>query len=273
MKYISYITIVLIGVINICCTAKNSENKETIKNSSLDNYKVTSTTNYSDEAVTIVTEDKAELSAVYFFNKDRRNTPEPTVVLIHQFKQDKNQWNQQYIDILLSKDFKVLIFDIRGHGKSSPYDGDLTELLTDKSKAPLDITAVINWLKNDKGVDTSRIGVVGTSIGGNLALYAALNLGVKVPISISNSKKTFEIFTGYNEMMMGRPFFPKIKNALLICGNKDGDTESGQKWIYDNFCDDPREFKVYDSDKHGYFLIQAYPEINTLITDWLKKYL
>ena len=127
--------------------------------------------------------------------------------------------------------------------------------------------------KLKKGIDSTRIAAIGTSIGGNLALYGALNLGIKVPIAVSNGKSTFEAFTGFNELMMGRPNFPKMKNALLICGSKDGDHETGQKWIYDNFCSDPKEMKVFDSGKHGMFLIEEKPETNELILSWLRKYL
>ena len=59
----------------------------------------------------------------------------------------------------------------------------------------------------------------------------------------------------------------------MICGSKDGDHEAGQKWIYENFCENPKEMKVYDSGKHGKFLIEEKPEVNELILNWLKKYL
>ena len=174
---------------------------------------------------------------------------------------------------MLVNGFKVLAYDIRGHGKSAKQNGKLEDILTDPEQAPLDIKAVTDWAKKRQGIDSSRIAVIGTSIGGNLALYAALNCGVKVPIAVSNGKQSFEAFTGYNEMMMGRPYFPKMKNALLICGSKDGDHEAGQKWIYDNFCGDPKEMKVYDSPKHGKFLLEEKPEAKDLILNWLKKYL
>ncbi|MEO8514987.1 MAG: hypothetical protein ABI543_15625, partial [Ignavibacteria bacterium] len=64
-----------------------------------------------------------------------------------------------------------------------------------------------------------------------------------------------------------------FKNTLLICGSKDNDVEAGQKWILDNFCESPKDMKVYDSDKHGKFLIEEKPEVNDLILNWLKKYL
>lgn len=238
------------------------------------NVNVSSTkTQRTLEDVTFTTSDKKEISGSYYFQDIKKDESQPLVILVHQFNQSREEWKSNFIDSLLASGYKVLAYDIRGHGKSSKQNGKLEDLLSDPVQAPNDINAVTDWAKKQKGIDSSRIAVIGTSIGGNIALYAALNLGVKVPVAVSNGKSTFEAYTGYNEMMMGRPYFPKFKNTLLICGSKDGDHEAGQKWILDNFCESPKDMKVYDSGNHGKFLIEDKPEINELILSWLKKYL
>ncbi len=221
----------------------------------------------------VITGDKKEIFGTFYFNESRKNEKQPVVILIHQFNEDRLQWKSSFTDSLLALGYKAVAFDIRGHGKSDKQNGKLEDILSDPEQAPKDITAVVEWIKTQPGIDTSRIAAIGTSIGGNLALYAGLSLGVKVPIAVSNGKSTFEAFTGYNELMMGRPNFPRMKNALLICGSKDGDHEAGQKWILENFCELPKDMMVFDSDKHGKFLIEEKPEINTLVFEWLKKYL
>ncbi|HEY3250358.1 MAG TPA: alpha/beta fold hydrolase [Ignavibacteria bacterium] len=227
----------------------------------------------STDNIIIKTSDSKELSASYYYEQGKKDNSQPLVILVHQFKQNKEQWKIDFIDSLVVAGFKVLTYDIRGHGKSSNVEYDLTKILEDPDEAPNDIKAVFAWAKNEKGIDTARIGVMGTSIGGNLACYAALNLNAKVIVSVSNGKETFERFTGYDERMMGRPYFPKFKNALFICGSKDGDHEQGIRWIADNFLEPPKEIKVYDSDKHGKALIDEFPEINELSINWFKKYL
>ena len=244
------------------------------KNGNIDQSKIDkSKIQKPTEDVTFTTSDKKEISGSFYFQDTKKNEVQPLVILIHQFNQTREQWQNSFRDSLLNTGYKVLAYDIRGHGKSTKQNGKLEDLLTDPEQATNDIKAVLEWAKKQKGIDSTRIAIIGTSIGGNIALYAGLNLGVKVPVAVSNGKQTFEAYTGFNELMMGRPNFPKMQNALLICGNKDGDHEAGQKWILDNFCSKPCELKAYDSDKHGKFLIEEKPEVNELILSWLRKYL
>jgi dienelactone hydrolase len=222
------------------------------------------------DEITIKTPDSKELSANYYYSKDSKDKAEPLVILIHQFTSTKEQWQQSFIDSLNAQGYKVLAYDIRGHGKSSKVSYDLTKLLEDPVEAPNDIKGVISWAKLQQGIDSTRIAAIGTSIGGNVGFYAKYNLGLKALISISNGKETFEKYLGINEAMMGRMFL-RMNNTLLICGDKDGDCETGQRFIYDNFLDDPKEIKVFDSSKHGKFLIEEHSEIYTLSLNWLKK--
>lgn len=245
------------------------KNKSTQKNSEWGNTPLSK----SVDEITFTTDDKKKLSGKYFYNSGSKDSAQPVVILIHQFNSNWDEWEMSFVDSLIAMNYKIFIFNIRGHGGSDKQNGKLESILTDPNQAPMDLKAAVKWLKEQKGADTNRLAAIGTSVGGNMALYGALNLNIKVPIAISNGKATFEAFTGYNEMMMGRPSFPKIKNALLICGSKDGDHEAGQKWILENFCSEPREMKVYDSDLHGKKLRTEHPEMNSQIFNWLKKYL
>lgn len=245
------------------------KNRSTQKSAGWDNAPVS---RLVDE-ITFSTDDKKQLKGKYFYNNGYKDSLQPAVILIHQFSSSLDEWESSFVDSLISMRYKVLVFDIRGHGGSDKQNGKPESILTDPEQAPIDLKAAVKWLKEQKGADTSRLAAIGTSVGGNMALYGALNLNIKVPVAVSNGKETFEAFTGYNELMMGRPSFPKIKNALLICGSKDGDHEAGQKWIIENFCSQPREMKVYSSASHGKTLRAEFPEMNSLILNWLKKYL
>jgi len=270
-KVILYIT-VCISLILFSCSS-NSGSKSNIKNeSSGKKNEVSKKEVKSKDELTIDAGGGVSIAADYYYESAQKENPRPLVILIHQFRSTKEQWSGAFIDSLLNSGFKVLAYDIRGHGKSSKVDYELSELLSDPEKAPLDLTSVFQWSKSQKGIDTTRIAVVGTSIGGSLACYARYYLGAKTIVGISNGKSTFENFMQIDERMMGRVFL-RISCVLFVVGSRDKNYKAEQEYLYENFLDDPKEMKVYDSDKHGKYLLEEFPVINSEILNWLRKYL
>ncbi len=276
MKKISCSIVVIISFLFLNCTSKQetaSNNQNAVNDASGKVNRSDSKTKISDkDEIIIKTSDDKELSTNYFYSSGQKETLQPLVVLIHQFNQSKEQWKQDFVDSLLNAGYKVLAYDIRGHGKSSNVSYSLDKLLTDPVEAPNDVIAVFSWAKSQKGIDSSRIAVMGTSIGGNLACYAKARLGAKTAISISNGKDTFEKYLNIDERIMNH-IMVRIPSIYIICGNKDGSRAEDSKFLMDNYIDDPKELKIYDSDKHGMYLMEQFPEIQSLALNWLKKYL
>lgn len=224
------------------------------------------------EKVEIVTEDKVKLAADYYYFSDKKDTRQPLIILIHQFRSSKEQWEKSFIDTLVNKNYKVLAYDIRSHGQSGQASVSLDELLENKEQAPKDVDAVMNWCYTQKGIDSGKIGIVGTSIGGSLGIYGKLFKGVKSVVSVSGGKGTFQAFTGYDDRMMSSSrIIARIKNVMFICGTADGSYFEEEKSIYDNYLIEPRELTKFESEKHGKDLIAQYPEILKLITNWFSK--
>jgi esterase/lipase len=272
MKQSFFYIILFLFLLSPGCSSKQETNKSASVKSSDNGTEKTQLQNNAKDEITITTSDDVKLSADYYYISGTKETQQPLVVLIHQFNQNKKQWAEGFIDSLVSSGYKVLAYDIRGHGESDKVSYDLTELLVDPDKAPKDIEAVFNWAKAQKGVDTSNIAAIGTSIGGNLACYAKYYLGAKTIISVSSSAEGFYKFMGIDPRMMGR-VFTRISHVLFITGKRDGDHEKDANEIMYDYVMDPKELDVIDSDKHGIFLIREHTEINSLIYGWLKKYL
>ena len=258
---ITYFFILLFSVLLVSC----SGNKKEIKKDSSAN----DTSKFSVLHQTIKTSDELNIAADYYSPKNNQDTPQPLVILIHQFQSNKEQWSPELINSLLNEGMKVICYDIRSHGKSEKAIVDLNSLLTSPEQAPKDLKAVIEWSKTQKGVDSNRIGICGTSIGGSLALYGEIFLGAKAIVCISVGLPTFEGLTGLSDKLMSRPI-KRISNVLMICGTKDGDYNKDSKQIYENFTSEPRDYKEFESDKHGKDLIKDYPGINNLIVNWFK---
>ena len=272
MKQAFFYIILFLFLLSVGCSSKQNTKTGASVNEN-ENTKEDPVKNaVKKDEITITAPDGVKLSADYYYNESDKDSKQPLVVLIHQFKQNKEQWAESFIDSLVNSGYKVLAYDIRGHGESDKVNYPLTDLLTDPDKATKDVEGVFGWAKNQEGVDTSRIGVIGTSIGGNLACYARGKLGAKTVISVSGSANGFEKFLGIDPRMMGR-MMVRLKSFLFICGSKDGDHEKDDRYIMDNYIAEPMELKVYDSDKHGISLIREFPEIHSVMLSWLKKYL
>lgn len=268
---ISYILLFLLLLSPGCSSKQNTKTTASVN----ENKKITGdpvSKAVKKDEITIITPDNVKLSADYYYDEGNKENKQPLVVLIHQFRQDKEQWSESFIDSLINTGYKVLAYDIRGHGESEKVSYPLTDLLTDPDKAPKDVDGVFEWSKKQEGIDTGRIGVIGTSIGGNLASYAKYRWKAKTVISVSSSAQGFEKFLGIDPRMMGRVIV-RLKSFLFICGSRDDKREKDEKYIIDNYIAEPMELKMYDSDKHGIFLIREFPEIRSLMLSWLKKYL
>jgi pimeloyl-ACP methyl ester carboxylesterase len=109
-------------------------------------------------------------------------SPAPAVVLIHGW-----MWNRlgnvagkvpiddRDVDFLpVTKSlhdagFHVLLFDLRGHGES----GRSRHLLTFGPIEARDFVGAVNYLRSRADVDGQRIGALGISMGGSIALHGA----------------------------------------------------------------------------------------------------
>jgi dipeptidyl aminopeptidase/acylaminoacyl peptidase len=98
----------------------------------------------------------------------------PLVLFIHQGGSSKKEWITQPIwQTLFKQGYAVLAFDLRQHGESAVDKDDLMDLFNNPKRAPLDVLAVLNFVKKDPRIDKTRIGIVGASVGANLAVMAA----------------------------------------------------------------------------------------------------
>jgi len=222
------------------------------------------------EDVVFNTTDNIKIQGTFYYNNIEVTKKEPLVILIHQFMSDRNQWKSDLIDSLVVKKYKVITYDIRNHGESGKGPVDIMDVLKANGNAVLDLSAVFSWAKKRSSIDSTRYAVIGTSVGASLALYAKYDLGSKTAVCISIGKETFDEFTGYLDLRMGATI-KKVNSALFICGDKDDTYPEDAKNIYTNFIDEPKDLKYFNSDKHGKDLITQFPEINTIIIDWLAK--
>jgi dienelactone hydrolase/predicted lactoylglutathione lyase len=101
----------------------------------------------------------------YLFRPEAGNPPWPALVLLHGF--GRNAWTERHLaELAAASGYKVLVLALRGWLGS---EGDSDQGL----RQPDDVVAAIDWLRRLPSVDPGRIGLIGASMGGQVALLAA----------------------------------------------------------------------------------------------------
>ena len=104
----------------------------------------------------------AELSSVRLHYQIEGAANAPMLVLIHSLGTDLSMWNG--VAVNLSRDYRILRFDLRGHGGSSVPPGPWQ--LADFGK---DLLALLETL------DLTGVDLAGTSLGGMIAMWLVIH--------------------------------------------------------------------------------------------------
>jgi alpha-beta hydrolase superfamily lysophospholipase len=119
------------------------------------------------QRVTIRTEDGVSLAATWY---EPAVHPAPAVILVHMLHKSRRDWDAVAAR-LAAEGFGALAIDLRGHGDSS--GGIDSSEAPDYSPLVRDVSAARRYLAARGDVQQSRVGIVGASIGANLAALQA----------------------------------------------------------------------------------------------------
>jgi len=105
--------------------------------------------------------------------------PKPTLVLIHGWGRNAGRM-LPYYQVLKDHSLNFLLLDGRGHGDNAP-NNFISQLGFSR-----DITAALDWLVLQPGVDVRRMGVIGHSLGAAAALFAA-SIDKRISLLVADS--------------------------------------------------------------------------------------
>ncbi len=197
----------------------------------------------------------------------------PSIILLHQRGKDKSSWGD-FPAQLVAEGFAVIAIDLRGHGQTTDPSGQsipLNSLRDSDYQAMLnDVGAAHAYLAQQKGVDADRVGIIGASIGANLALlYAAQDRRVRTVVALSPG-------LDYKSLKPLPVMGPLDKRPLFLIASK------GDKYSIDciqalasaALKDAPVSMRVFDGSAHGTDIFAAQPGLDmTIINGWLMNYL
>lgn len=221
----------------------------------------------TSKEVSFLTKDSITINATFATPKVTSKKG-PALILIHQGGSTRKEWQALSLwNDLLAEGYAILAYDIRIHGTSGKDNGDIYDLFNNPNRAPLDLLAAINFLKNENQIDTNQIGIIGASIGANLACVAAASndYNIKSIVALSAKTKAAKNLSGSKEALM-------LKNAFYIASKKEQDGMRA-KWANELFSKTSGHKKIIiaDGDKHGSFILRENPNIQSEILKWFKK--
>lgn len=143
-----------------------------------------------------------------------------TVIVLHGYGTNKSDI-LSFAEMLHHHSYNVLVFDFRGHGQTK---GKCT-LGFNETK---DLAGAINYLETRKDVDQNKIGVLGCSMGANVAIIrAATDPRIKVVVADSGFASFEKTITKFAKLFYGLPKYPFVPPAIWFaelragfCANK-----------------------------------------------------
>ena len=218
------------------------------------------------DPVTFETTDGFEISGDIEF-PEYSSRPRPAVIFIHQGGSDKTEWMQTDLyKCVVDKGMVAFSYDVRGHGQS---EGRFNrELFDDPDRAPKDLKAALHFLASQDNIDTNRIGIVGSSIGANLAMVGVSHpeFNVQTAVAISGKTSAWLNLAGTAEPL------EQPKSVYLIAGEDEQGGKRGEwaKEMYD-MASDPKKLEIVSgSGAHGTKLFKDAPKLQTRICKWLE---
>ena len=222
------------------------------------------TTNGYAEEISLNTEDGFLLPATLkgVEGEDAR----PAVILIHQGGSDRSEWEFMH-EALIAEDYVILSYDIRGMG-ASPKDngqGKVAENIYNATdQATIDLKAAITLLEGMEEVDNARIGILGASVGGNLAVVGAATMNIKSAVAISGKTDAVHNLAGNSDI--------KMKSTYYISSmESDGARAVWAEEMF-NMTASPREIAISPNEQgHGVTILQDMPILQEQVISWFKK--
>lgn len=206
--------------------------------------------------VTITTDDGVALAATIKYPV--RNVLSPAVILLHQYGQDRHQWDP-YLQGFLDAGVVVLSYDMRGFG-TSRLAAIPTDLQTHLDSLPNDLPAVIAYLRAQPSIDQDKISIIGASIGADVA-YVGIGSG----LGLYRAGMLSPVVRGTAlDGHLVKDFAPRGVIAIA------SEAEQDEAETFMAKVKDPKRTTIVEGNDHGLELLSDPTHLESLIT-WIKS--
>jgi pimeloyl-ACP methyl ester carboxylesterase len=129
----------------------------------------------AQEQVSFLTWDGITIHGDWYAAKDASIR---VLILLHMNRSDRSHW-KDFASIASPQNFYVLAIDLRGHGESTESTSGPIHFDSladdDYTNMALDVDAAVEWVRSQANLKSASIGIIGASIGANVALNYAAN--------------------------------------------------------------------------------------------------
>ena len=197
------------------------------------------------------------VSDLYF--APQRKPPRPLIILLHSFGSKASDWGTLPEDLRL-KNYNVLVYDLRGHGRSVytknlKFKSRMNFQKDDWAKFPIDVVSATEHIKkNYPQINTDQIYLVGADLGANTAVLAASIMKIKpkkmVLISPYVSFKNLDIAL----------IVPRLNTIpMLVMASRADKYSYSQSDIISRLIHSTKIFKVYEQGGSGNLFLKRNP--------------
>jgi alpha-beta hydrolase superfamily lysophospholipase len=210
------------------------------------------------QRVSFRTDDGVAIVATWYEPSFR---PAPAVILVHMLGRSRRDWDN-FASRLAGAGIGALAIDLRGHGDSTYYGG--SGAASDYSPMVKDVAAARRYLGTRTDVRASRIGILGASIGANLAaLHAAADTAVASLALLSPSLD----YRGLRIEAAVR----KYGNRPLLLVSSDDDPYAQRSAVELAKTEGIREHLTLPASGHGTHMLSRSYELPQALVEWFRR--
>ncbi len=204
--------------------------------------------------ILLTTQDNVQIAGFYYPPPNKSGVP--AILLLHMYGQNKESW-PSFAKAAQESGYAVLAIDLRGHGDSG--GGQNFELMDN------DVNAALSWLLNRPEVNGERIGIVGASIGANLALRGgSSHPQVKSLVLLSpglsyRGLTTLDALATYGQ----RPI-------MLVAAEGDAYSADSARKLNSQALGQ-HQLKIYPNNQHGTAIFEAQVGLEPMILAWFAS--
>jgi len=190
-------------------------------------------------------------------------TPAPAVALVHMQTRSRTDWTE-LAERLVDAGITALTFDLRGHGASASGSNG-PGAAADMGPSLLDVKAATAFLSTRADVAAGRVGLVGASVGANLALAtAAAEPAIRGVVLLSAG-------IDYRGIRGDAAIRKYGKRPALIVASLDDPYATRSAREFAKLGEGAYQLRLLNGAGHGTVMLAREPDLYGTIVDWLRR--